>query len=253
MKLSAVSMHTDTAEVKGERMLYLNETNAYRLVDVLNHERKSKVDERGLYKKCIGCVTNDFQTRKNLSRDGYYFQIDFIEDAEGNFINRHLQTSAVSNIEMNHDIVEIHTKTSIYILKAVEVTEPELLDEKNLIELYISDDYEKFCRGFHYDAQGHSHELANYVHVGTFTDSCLIYKIYEPNSVVCSFFPHQYSIEFYRTIHDDNRYFPRFLIHNTGKSYLTVTFEGLEGEWQIAPGEEEWLLPYDSKHADEEE
>lgn len=234
-------------------MFNIDKKDAYRLVDILDHDRKSKVDERALYQDRIGCVAKNLRKRENFTKNAYCLQMDFVQDAEGNFINRHLQTSTVNDIVLTEDTIEIHTKNSIYVLKLEEVMEPEPLDEEHLIELYLSDDYEHFCKGYYYDSERQPHALTAQVHVGTLVDSCLLYPADDQTDDVCRFFLHEHSIEFYKALYGYPKYKERMLLHNCGKTALMVTFQSYDAIWTILPGETKTIVPYCADGADEEE
>ena len=232
-------------------MYEIDNTKAYRLVDVRDHEGNSKVETQELYMARVGCVSKSIQLGIPWNGRSCMY-MEFIQDREGNWINLRLRTSLVDDIQEKDGVVEIRTQNSIYVLEPAELREPEYLDEAEVIELYLSTDAQfKFCTGFYYNAEKEPLELVCHAHAGTFQDSCLICLKSFPYDTACRYFPSRYSIEFYNTLYRQQDYSRRLLIHNVGKDYLTVSFEGFNAEWRIAPGDQRWITPYNKTGADD--
>lgn len=234
-------------------MYEIDSTKNYRLVDVRDHEGKSKVESRDLYIERVGCITKKILKGRPHEDGRFYMHIAFERDGAGNWTNLALRTSPVSDIKESNGVVEIHTENSIYVFEPAELTEPEYQDDAELIELYLCDEGDQFCAGFYYDAEKKPHKLECSVHVGTFTDSCLIQLAERPGVFVCRYFPHGRSVEFYNTLYRQQDYSRRLLIHNAAARPLRVEFERFSHVWTIMPGEAKMIMPFCSDGADKEE
>lgn len=229
---------------------------AYRLLDVTDLEGKSKADSKELYRERIGCIATGIRKSTYYSHDDVLIlRMFFIQDAEGRWINRALRTSPVAEIREQGKTLEIHTQNSIYVLELTEMPVPEYQDEAELIELYLNDEDTRFCKGFYYDADKKPHELACYVHVGTFVDTCLIHLAEEEfmGDTACRYYLRSGSVEFYDTLYHQQDYSRRMLIHNTSKLPMKIKFERFKAVWTIAPGDKKYIMPYCADGADEEE
>lgn len=234
----------------------INREAAYRLLDVRDLEGTSKADSNELYRDRVGCIATGIRKSTTYSRDDVlYLRMFFIRDAEGQWISRHLRTSPVTEIREQDGILEIQTQNSVYVLEPTEIPEPEYQDTAELIELYLNDEDTRFCKGFYYDAEKKPHELACYVNIGTFVDTCLIHLAEEEfmGDTACRYYLRSGSVEFYDTLYHQQDYSRRMLIHNTSQHPMKIKFERFNAVWTIAPGEEKYIIPYCSNGADEEE
>ena len=219
----------------------------YRLIDVLDHEGNSKVHTKELYKERVGCIAQNLRKGSFWgSADGeYVVRMDFVQDAEGNWILKGLRTSPVSDIREVDGRLEIHTMYSVYILEEAQLKEPVFLDEEDVIELYLSTEGYQFAKGFYYDGQRQPHPLASTVHLGMFKDSVLIHKADDPmGEFVCRYFPKGSNVTFYDTIYGQQDYETPMVIHNTGDIPLRIEFEGFRATWTIPPGESKRIQPF---------
>jgi len=235
-------------------MYEFDATKAFRLIDVRDHEGKSKADSKELYRERVGCIATGIRKSTYYSHDDVLIlRMFFIQDAEGRWINRALRTSPVTEIREQGKTLEIHTENSIYVLEPAEMPEPEYRDEAELIELYLNDEDTRFCKGFYYDAEKKPHELSCHVHVGTFVDTCLIYLEEDEfmNDTACRYYLRYGSVEFYDTLYHQQDYSRRMLIHNTSKHPMEIKFEGFNAVWTILPGSEKLITPYCFDGSDE--
>lgn len=236
-------------------MYEIDSTKFYRLLDVKDLDGKSKADSKALYRERVGCIATNIHKSTTYSTDDMlYLRMSFIQDADGRWIHRALRTSPVTEIREQGDMLEIHTMNSIYVFEQTTTPEPVYRDEADLIELYLNDEDTRFCKGFYYDADKKPHELACYVHVGTFVDTCLIHLAEEEfmGDTACRYYLRSGSVEFYDTLYHQQDYSRRMLIHNTSKHPMKIKFERFSSVWTIAPGGEKYIVPYCAEGADEE-
>ena len=219
----------------------------YRLVDVLSSDRISKVETQMLYQERMGCLTKNIHRGHTYDGGQYRMHMTFIQDNAGNWINRSLRTSPVSEIVETKHGLEIHTMYSIYLFEEAELCEPEYLDAADTIELYLNDEENLFCKGFYYDDGKAPHELECVVHLGTFQDSCILCIDGNVMQSVCRYFPRFNSIQFYNSIPRQDSYRQSIVIHNIGETPLRVTFQGGDAEWTIQPGDTETIIPPERK------
>ena len=237
-------------------MFEFDTRKAYRLLDVRDLEGQSKADSKELYRERVGCIATGIRKSTYYSHDDVLIlRMFFVQDAEGRWINRALRTSPVTEIREQGEILEIQTQNSVYVLEQTKMPEPEYRDEAELIELYLNDEDTRFCKGFYYDADKKPHELACYVHVGTFVDTCLIHLAEEEfmGATACRYYLRYGSVEFYDTLYHQQDYSRPMLIHNTSLHPMRIKFEGFPAVWTIAPGSEKYIMPYCADGADEEE
>jgi len=223
------------------------ENKCYKLVDVLTSDRTSKVETRMLYQERVGCLTKNIHRGHTYDGGQCRMHMTFIQDGAGNWINRGLRTSPVSEIVETEHGLEIHTMNSIYVFEEAELREPEYLDVADTIELYLSDEENHFCKGIYYDADKDPHELECVVHLGTFQDSYLLCVDGNVMQSVCRYFPRFSSLQFYNSIPRQNSYHQPIVIHNIGEVPLRVTFQGSDAEWTIQPGDTETIIPPERK------
>ena len=83
----------------------------YRLLDVQDHAGRSKVSGRSLYQDRIQCLATNLRLLSGLGQQ--FVHMDFVQDSQGKWINRHLRTSPVTAIE-DGDVLKITTRNSVY-------------------------------------------------------------------------------------------------------------------------------------------
>ena len=126
-------------------------------------------------------------------------------------------------------------------------------EKRGLIELFLHDRGERFGRGIYHDPLGGCHRLECQIHMGMFTDSCLIQVAEGPGWGVCAcrYFPREDGVEFYDTLYNEQDYSTPMRIHNTGKTPLRVRFQFYDPVWTVPPGGSRELFPYRAEGADE--
>ena len=218
---------------------------AYRLLDVQDHQGHSRVESRKLYRDRVGCLATD------LHWDGETLRMTFVRDPAGNLIKRHLHTSPVVCAEERNGQLVIRTLNSVYLLEPtgeqLPAEEPlcfpaEALDgtgEGELIELYLMEENDHFCKGTYWDARGAAHPLAVTRHVGMAVDSCLLYDAQDGPG---RFYGRYYlqspgEVEFYDTLYGQQDYSVPFFIHNCGTIPLIISLEGYGQAGTVAPGQ----------------
>ena len=228
-------------------MSEIYENKCFRLADVLTSDRTSKTETRTLYQERVGCLTKNIHRGHTYAGGQYRMHMTFIQDGAGNWINRDLRTSPVSEIVENERGLEIHTMNSIYVFEKAELCEPEYLDVADTIELYLNDEENHFCKGIYYDVDKTPHELECIVHLGTFQDSCILCVDGNVMHSVCRYFPRFSSIQFYNSLPRQDSYRQPIVIHNIGENPLRVTFQSSDAEWSIQPGITETIIPPERK------
>ena len=228
-------------------MSEIYEHKCFRLADVLTRDRTSKTETRTLYQERVDCLTKNIQRGHTYDGGQYRMHMTFIQDGAGNWINRGLRTSPVSEIVENEHGLEIHTMNSIYVFEEAELREPKYLDAADTIELYLNGEEKHFCKGIYYDADKAPHALECVVHLGTFQDSCILCVDSNVMQSVCRYFPSFSSIQFYNSIPRQNSYRQPIVIHNIGETLLRVTFQDSNAEWTIHPGNTETIIPPERK------
>lgn len=220
----------------------------YRLVDIRDLAGNTKVQERALYRERVGCIAQNIE-RKEYCVDGEtanVLEMKFVQDRDGRWICRYLRTSPVSEILEKENVIEVHTQNSIYVFESVELVPPVYQDTSNLIELYLSDEGHRFCKGFYYDEDKQPHELVCWIHVGMFVDSCLIF-LHRPQTlgtIVCRYYIRSDSVEFYDTLYQQQEYSIPILIHNQTPKPMRVRFEFFDAVWTIPPWDRKIITPY---------
>lgn len=221
----------------------------YKLVEVLDENRKDKVHTRSLYRDRINCVATDFHYDPYPEyQDVYRLRMTFVQTAEGLWCRRYLHTSGVHCVKETEKGIEVHTLYSIYVFENTQTKEIPLKDATDLIELYMSyEDSHYFGKGFYYEKDAQVHELKAYVNSGWFQDSVLLFYGDGPESnCVCRYFPNA-KVEFYDTLYGQQDYSIPMLIHNTGKKDLIVGFQMYPYEWKIEPGTSKNIIPYQAE------
>lgn len=219
----------------------------YQLVDVRDLFGRSKVHMSELYSARVGCITPYIRMRPYDSKvDGLCLYVYFNQDADGNFVNRHLRTSEISEIIEGEEI-EVITANSIYVFKPAAPKEPEYREASNLIELWLGTGDYLFDKGIHYDADGAPHLLTNSIHLGNIQDSFLICHRDNPSITVARYFSGFQGIEFYDTIYGQQDYFMPILVHNTADYELSIRFQFAKIEYRVESGREKLIQPPERK------
>lgn len=217
---------------------------AYRLMDVQDYEGHSRVQCRKLYQDRVGCLATD------LHWDGDVLRMTFVRDPAGHLIKRHLRTSRVLCLEERDGLLAVKTLNSVYLLEPVAsealAEVPDLfpaqeLDgpwEGELIELWLMEENDHFCKGLYWDAGGTAHPLAVTRHLGMVVDSCLLFDDQEgPGRFYGRYYlesPGQ--VEFYDTLYGQQDYGVPMLIHNCGTIPLSICREGYGQAGVVDPG-----------------
>lgn len=209
-------------------------SHAYRLIDVLDREgEKSKVHTRELYEERVGAVATNLRTVNAYEGDSFYLNMDFVRTADGRRTSMYLSTSSVETVEETEGLLKIVTRNSVYVLEPAELPEPKYLNEKELLELYVSVEADDlFCGGVYYDKDGKPIELKGIEHTGTFTDSFLIGlpEEGERGKFLCRYYVGWDTMEFYSI----ECY--RMVLHNEGTVPIKIRI-GQHTTWIIQPGE----------------
>lgn len=226
-------------------MFEFAEEQYYQLVDVRDLFGRSKAHMDELYNTRVGCISDHVRiTPYPPGTDGRVLRAMFTQDADGNFIERNLRTSLISEIiKKNDGQIEVITANSIYVFKPAMPKEPEYREATNLIEIWLGTGDYRFDKGVHYDADGNPHILQLSIHIGTFDDSFLICHKNNPSVIVARYFSGYQGIEFYDTIYGQQDYSTPMWIHNTADHELTIRFEFANVEHRIKPGEELLIRP----------
>lgn len=226
----------------------LDRNAAYRLTDVQDHQGNSRVESRKLYRDRVGCLATD------LHWEGQTLRMVFVQDGAGNWIKRRLHTSTVLGIEEKDGCLAVKTLNSVYLLEPAALPEdlPEEYpaasleegDTGELIELYLSEEGNHFCKGTYWDREGTAHPLAASMHLGMVVDSCLIGDAECMERFYCRYYVQgPRDIEFYDTLYGQQEYVIPLLIHNCGTIPLEIRFEFGGPEGKVLPGSQLLLRP----------
>ena len=230
---------------------------AYRLVDVTDKEGNSKIHTSTLYSDVEGCVAIGLRYSRSPSYNGLYrAHLDFVQDENGQWINRGIHTSTVEGVEQTENGIAIQTHNSVYVFEKATLKETPLCEEKNTLELFLSmDETYHFAKGFYWNEEGKCRELVADINVGTFTDTILVGIPDESmwGNYVCRYY-YGHTIRFYDTLYNQQDYSTPMLIHNTSRDKdLVVEFEGYDRRWTIAPQEQKKIIPFTPIEADAEQ
>ena len=209
----------------------------YRLTDVLDKAGQSKVQSRALYRERVGCLAQNLRLCDYGGAD--VVRMIFVQDPNGNWINRTLRTSPVESVTED-SLLTITTENSVYLLEPAPDPVRDYGTGENLLELFLSDEGDRFCRGVWYDGEGLPHDLACLVHAGMFVDSCLITPEEEGYGelILCRYFLREDGVEFYNSLYWQDPPMP-LLLHNCGGAPLRVELEGWGEVCTIPPGGQE--------------
>ncbi len=214
----------------------------YKLIDILNYNLVSKVESKPMYKGIINCTTKSFRERNfgnnHSGEDKFAIRIDFAFNARGEWTNKNIRTSMVSQIIETDNLLKIYTANSIYIFETTEKPVPVYQDSAQLIELFINDEMNRFCKGFYYDENKEPHMLDCFTNY-EMNETCGHVHIWENNRIsetVCRFYIHEKGIEFYDTLYHQQDYSKKMLIHNTADNPITISFQFSDVSYVIAPG-----------------
>lgn len=220
----------------------------YKLIDVTDKNGISKIENDHLYSRVKNCIVTNIFYDSIPSLDGAYrVNLNFIQDEDGNWINRGIHTSPVLKVEPTGKGINIHTQNSIYMFEKATIKETEKRTRKSIIELFLSldEDY-NFAKGFYWDELGKPYELDFNIHIGMFVDTVLIGHPQESafGEFLCRYFYKPTKIEFYDTLYHQQDYSKPLLIHNTSKNRsLPISFEFCEENWIIPPSQTMKIIP----------
>ena len=226
-------------------MFEFAEGKYYQLTDVRDLFGRSKAHTRDLYSTRVSCITRHIRLCPYSSDvEGLCLHAHFIQDANGNFVNKNLRTSLISEIvEADDGGIEVITANSIYVFEPATLMEPEFREATNLIELWLGSGDHRFDKGVHYDADGNPHILQLSIHLGAVRDSFLICHMDNPSVTIARYFSGYQGIEFYDTIYGQQDYAVPMRIHNTADYELSVRFQFAKIEHRIEPGRELLIHP----------
>ena len=240
--------------VMGNYLYAFDPDQAYQLTKVTNADGLAKTSRLDFYNYYMGCraVRLHFDAQPTYENK-HRFWMHFVQDENGNWIQRNLHTSIVYKIIETDVELEVHTHNSIYHLVKTELKETEYQDEAELIELYLSmDDEDNFCKGFYYDSDKRVYELLPCIHVGMFADTALI-GIKEDNGSMtglCRYYIEPDKVEFYDTACNQQGNRIPMLIHNNGSENLKISFQFMDLTWTIKSGESRKIIPYRPEGSD---
>lgn len=220
--------------------------NTYRLIDVQDHQGRSKVESRDLYKERVGCIAKNIHMQEICLEDtsGQVIRMDFVVDGHNRWINKKLRTSPLVAVEKKGEQIKIKTVNSIYVLEPAMLPKQKYQDAADLIELFLSDEGDRFVKGVYYDVEKVAHELQASIHVGMIVDSCLVYLAEDDiSSIVCRYFIQPDTIEFYDTIYHQQEYKTPILIHNCSNEVMTIQMPFSAETWKINPWGETRINP----------
>lgn len=215
----------------------------YKLISATDSNGNRKDDVK-FYKDRIGSIAKNIKTcdRDNETK---IVKADFIQNSEGRLIQLGLRTSTIKEIREDENKIHIHTRNSIYNFEKVELQEECYQDAANLIELYFTDQGDKFCKGDFYDEHSQPHVLVKYVHLGMFVDTVLI-EVKDTvtfSKYICRYYvKNRNIIEFYGTIYHQQPYVTEILIHNETTRPMFVRFPN-DSLWEIPAGESKMWMP----------
>lgn len=226
----------------------LDRNAAYRLADVQDHQGNSRVESRKLYRDRVGCLATD------LHWEGRTLRMVFVRDKAGNWIRRRLRTSTVLGVEEKAGCLAVRTLNSVYLLEPAPLPEelPEEYPARSLeegetgevIELYLSEEGNHFCKGTYWDGEKTAHPLAASMHLGMAEDSCLIGEKDCMQRIWCRYYVRgPRDIQFYDTLYRQQDDSIPLLIHNCGTIPLKIHFESGGPEGRVLPGERLLLCP----------
>ena len=213
---------------------------AYRLISVMDLNGNKK-DEEDFYKARVGCIAQNIRTC-DTNNGTQIVRADFIQNAEGRLIQLGLRTSTITEIEEDENQIRIHTKYSIYNFEIAELPVECYQDAANLIELYLTDHGDKFCKGYYYDEHRQHHALEEHLHIGTFGASTVLVKVkdhffLDRFKYLCRYYVSGMNIiKFYDTFYNQQPYDTEIRIHNESTSLMTVEFPN-GSHWEIPAGE----------------
>lgn len=204
----------------------------YQLISVKDKDGNGRTlygNKTYFYKKYINGTATHFQYRELQVGDiiKHYLTMDFVVDGNNQWTNRYLRTSRVIDTIQNDKEIIIQTKNSIYTFVEVKPKEIECLNEKSLIELFLSTDIPyKFVKGIYYDKDGNCFELLGDVHLNMLVDTVLIGRVDNHQGYLARYYDFYNRVEFYDCFYDEDKKMIPFLIHNTGSDNLEIELNG---------------------------
>lgn len=205
---------------------------AYQLVEVTNLDGTAKNSRALFYEERLGCIGH-LQLQTDTNPKNACLFAHFCRTAQGNRTNLQLRTSPLFDIECNDGILQATTYHSIYYFEETTLPVSTHLQEKNLIDLYLTDTGDHFCEGTLYDGDGIPHTLHCLAHEGLFEDSYLLYE--RLPDFVCRYFTDLLGLCFYKA--PPSR-FAALLLHNESVKPLRIRFQGIREEVILAAGQQ---------------
>lgn len=212
---------------------------AYQLMEVTNLDGSAKTSRLSFYEERVGCIGKLELQVGNKPEMNCLF-VKFCRKENGKRTNLRLRTSPLIDIEQSEDFLVVTTSRSIYIFTEALLPATEYLQEKNLVELYLTDTDSLFCEGVLYDGKGATHALNCVAHEGMFEDTFLLLD--EDQQIVCRYCECWQGISFYRAIGWPDADFSEFLVHNESEKPLEIRFEAHK-ELFIVPSGESLRIP----------
>lgn len=204
----------------------------YQLISVKDKDGNDRTlygNKTYFYKKYINGTATHFQCHELQVGDSIknYLTMDFVVDGNNQWTNRYLRTSRVIDIIQNDKEIIIQTKNSVYTFVEVKPKEIEYLNEKSLIELFMSTDIPfKFVKGIYYDKEGNRFELVGDVHLSMLVDTVLIRRVDHHQGYLARYYDCYNRVEFYDYSYDEDKKMIPLLIHNSGSENLEIELNG---------------------------
>lgn len=226
-------------------------TQTYKLIGVTDKNGNDKSHEHSIYQNNLNCIATDLHfDDEPYPGDFYRMRMTFVQTEKGMWCKRSLHTSLVNLVDETENGINVHTSNTTYIFEKASLKDVPFRDESHLIELYLDADSDySFCKGIYYDKNKKPHMLRESVHLGTFQDSVLVG--FEQNDIpnnlfgwVCRYFPIGNTVEFYNAIAVQQDCGTPILIHNTGKTKLTVKHQLYSKSWVIEQGANMYFEPF---------
>lgn len=212
---------------------------AYRLLDVTTLDGTSKVPSHPLYNERVGCI-GKLKVPATVSPEKSCVCVQFYRNAQGRRTNLRLRTSRLLDMDFSGDLLQVTTANSIYYFEKTELPEPEVLQEKDLVVLYLTNQGNYFCEGTWFDTAGVPHKLHCTEQTGMFVDSFLLED--EQHRIVCRYFQQWRGLCFYRAIYTQDVACSEFLLYNESDKPLKIQFEARADSF-VVPAEEALRIP----------
>lgn len=207
---------------------------AYRLVEVTNLDKTPKTDSLAFYEERLGCV-GKLKLSPDAAPGKSCLWVQFYRDARGRRTNLQLQTSPLWEMTCSDGILQATTFRSLYYFEETTLPSPVYLQEKNLVELYLTRTGNDFCEGYWYDGDGTPHPLHCITHLGMVADSYLLQA--DGFGFICRYFTSLQGISLYRSLHSRDVEYAAYLVHNECDRPLQIRFASREESFVVPAGE----------------